>query len=158
MDKKEETLTIYKDDEPKSEYPHNRKDPKPGHNPDGTWKKGFAPNPGGKPSDKKFKALLKELFGEDGKELLYILIAQMYGVDLQNTGLDKNIKKILPELEKKSWRQKLDMIDKRLQSDNAKWLIDRMFGKAIQNISAEIDSKVTNVTVDLPENIKPEDF
>jgi hypothetical protein len=125
---------------------------------DGRWKKGKSGNPSGRPNDAHLRKLLRDLFGEDGKELIYILIAQMYGVDINNTGIDNKINQLLPAIEKQDWRKRLLEIDKRLQTDNAKWLLDRMFGKAIQNINAEVDVKTLNVNIDLPSELSTDDF
>lgn len=98
----------------------------------GRFKKGYCQNPTGRPNRSKMTKMLRELFGDDGKELYYILISQIYGVDIENVGIDNKIKDLLPESKKKNWRNRVK-IDKRLASDNAKWIIEQLFGKSIQH-------------------------
>ena len=130
-------------------------------NPDGTWKKGISGNPSGKPNRSAFMKLLRETFGDDSRELIYLLSCQLYGIepDLGTHVVRDKLAEIVDKSDfrtkKKKYKYKKDW---RLISDNVWKLIDHMQGKALTNISAELDNKVTKVTVDLPDNLNEEDF
>ena len=103
---------------------------------DGKFKKGVSPNPGGRPKSEGFHKLLKKIFGEDSEELVYLLLAQMSGaqIDLDKTRIDE----ILPNHLKKYFKKaKSSDVDKKLQSDNVKWLIERMQGKLLSEVKSE---------------------
>lgn len=102
----------------------------------GRFKKGSNANPGGRPKSEGFHKLLKKIFGNDSEELVYILLAQISGASLD---LDpKRIEEIIPEhLRKYFNKAKAGDVDKKLQSDNVKWLIERMQGKLLSEIKAE---------------------
>lgn len=112
---------------------------------DGRFKKGLTPNPGGRPKSEGFHKLLKELFGENSEELVYLLLAQMSGAQID---LDQNrIDKILPDHLKKYFKKaKADLVDKKLQSDNVKWLIERMQGKLLSEVKSENTIKTAEDT------------
>jgi len=99
----------------------------------GRFKKGVSVNPGGRPKSSGFQKLLKKVFGEDSEELVYLLLAQMQGIDV---GIDdKRMAEIVPSHLKKYFKKSnksKNPIDKKLQSDNVKWLIERMQGKVLQ--------------------------
>lgn len=103
---------------------------------DGRFRKGITPNPGGRPKSEGFHKLLKKIFGENSEELVYLLLAQMTGAQID---LDqKRINEILPEHLRKYFKKaKASDVDKKLQSDNIKWLIERMQGKLLSEIKAE---------------------
>lgn len=103
---------------------------------DGKFKKGVSPNPGGRPKSEGFHKLLKKIFGDDSEELVYLLLAQISGAQID---LDtKRIDEILPDHLKKYFKKaQASTVDKKLQSDNVKWLIERMQGKLLSEIKAE---------------------
>jgi len=109
------------------------------HNPDGTFKKGNQANPTGRPKRDKMITLLKELFGEDGKELIYLLISQMYGVELDPNKIDKRLIDALPKISKKRGMEHTK-VDKALMSSNAKFLWEQLFGKAMVETKTELST------------------
>ncbi len=111
----------------------------------GRFKKGSNANPGGRPKSEGFHKLLKKIFGEDSEELVYLLLAQMSGAQID---LDKNrIDEILPDHLKKYFKKaKSSDVDKKLQSDNVKWLIERMQGKLLSEVKSENTIKTDDDT------------
>jgi len=123
---------------------------------------GHSGNPGGRPSDKKLRENIYNMFGEGGEDLISLLTCQMLGIPIKIDDFP-NAKKFVESRDFRKFltnkkKSRKPHIDLRLMSDNIKYLIDRGWGKALTNINAEIDNKVTNVKMDLPENLSEEDF
>ena len=135
------------------------------------WQKGTpSPNPGGRPSRKKFTELLNKTFTDEN--IIFMLFAKSHGIDtnfsdaknilklIEDPCVNKRFRKYINKIKagKKDVRSKWNRLGENDQVSLMKWIAEQKIGRAVQQINAEIDNKVTQVTVALPDNIDEKDF
>ena len=108
----------------------------------GQWLKGTpSPNPGGRPKKKR--------------DMLDKLMKVFYGPDCEALFLDMVSISQYNQLKSKD---RVPRFTSQQVARAREFLFEQFYGKPLQDIKAEIETKVLNVSINLPEDLKMEDF